>query len=639
MKLLCFTVLLMLSAAFTLAAEESTSNYIYGYPAEGITLQDTLVSGQIKTATISGFSNSKHTGMHYALLDMPANVANTLGGCQITKVAFYPFLTTMAKAKIIISKEIGSEVLYEQEVTGINSQTWHVIDLDTPYIINKDEHVYIGYSIESAQGDYPVGYYYTSNPAAQAVIDPILDYIGYEEDGAIKSGLLDTQMYAARRQTANLMLYAVIENQGQPIPENGVAVGALSFSNDIYIKPNNEQKLTVLYNNTATKPLERFNVTIKNGEQTVVEQTVGLTTPLQPMAEGKFTVNMPTSEVGLHKINVTIDNPNGKENSYTGEKTASKGYLVYNETTKRNVLLEHFTTGACTGCVNGETQVANEVAKVNAGINVIRINHHSGYESDKLTQADDKAYEWFYGGAYLWAPACMIDRTDLAAYGAKGYGGTATTGPVFSMSKSNATISSLITSAASLPAFVNLNVKATTDENRVLTVNVNANELYEMPQADMMRLNVAIVQDSVKAVQMLADGSANKNYIHYNVFRTNLTGTWGEAVEFENNAMSKTFTYTVPAAWNIDKLRVVAFLADYDASSNKNCRVYNVAQTRPNEPIKGDVNGDGVVDVSDLNEIISVILGETSTGIVDVNEDGTVDISDINDVITIILNL
>ena len=62
----------------------------------------------------------------------------------------------------------------------------------------------------------------------------------------------------------------------------------------------------------------------------------------------------------------------------------------------------------------------------------------------------------------------------------------------------------------------------------------------------------------------------------------------------------------------------------------------------PNQWLKGDVNNDGSVNISDINVIVSIILGakvdnETMQR-ADVNEDGNVNISDINLLLSIILN-
>lgn len=55
------------------------------------------------------------------------------------------------------------------------------------------------------------------------------------------------------------------------------------------------------------------------------------------------------------------------------------------------------------------------------------------------------------------------------------------------------------------------------------------------------------------------------------------------------------------------------------------------------EGLKGDVNGDGSVDVSDVNEILNAMLGEATTADADVNGDGSVDVTDVNEVINIML--
>ncbi len=53
--------------------------------------------------------------------------------------------------------------------------------------------------------------------------------------------------------------------------------------------------------------------------------------------------------------------------------------------------------------------------------------------------------------------------------------------------------------------------------------------------------------------------------------------------------------------------------------------------------VRGDVNGDNTVDVSDINIVINKVLGKGGPGNTDVNGDGTTDVSDINIVINIVL--
>lgn len=56
--------------------------------------------------------------------------------------------------------------------------------------------------------------------------------------------------------------------------------------------------------------------------------------------------------------------------------------------------------------------------------------------------------------------------------------------------------------------------------------------------------------------------------------------------------------------------------------------------------IKGDLNGDGIVDVSDINIIINIILGQAAqVPAADLTGDGIVDVSDINILINIVLGV
>lgn len=69
---------------------------------------------------------------------------------------------------------------------------------------------------------------------------------------------------------------------------------------------------------------------------------------------------------------------------------------------------------------------------------------------------------------------------------------------------------------------------------------------------------------------------------------------------------------------------------------------FQVKENAQSDPTKkGDVNGDGTVDVADVNQVINVMLGKTASDAArmmsDVTADGNVDVSDVNAVINIML--
>ena len=56
------------------------------------------------------------------------------------------------------------------------------------------------------------------------------------------------------------------------------------------------------------------------------------------------------------------------------------------------------------------------------------------------------------------------------------------------------------------------------------------------------------------------------------------------------------------------------------------------------EPVLGDITGDGVVDIADVNAVINMMLGkEVPTTAADVTGDENVDIADVNAIINIML--
>lgn len=80
-------------------------------------------------------------------------------------------------------------------------------------------------------------------------------------------------------------------------------------------------------------------------------------------------------------------------------------------------------------------------------------------------------------------------------------------------------------------------------------------------------------------------------------------------------------------------------LAALKADANNNGAIRSVAITANPVRLKGDVNGDDVVDIADVNAVINIILSRGYQPAADVNGDGEIDIADVNAIINIILHL
>ena len=75
-----------------------------------------------------------------------------------------------------------------------------------------------------------------------------------------------------------------------------------------------------------------------------------------------------------------------------------------------------------------------------------------------------------------------------------------------------------------------------------------------------------------------------------------------------------------------------------EADATRHILADAVAKAGEQTTLKGDVNGDGEVNIADINAIIDMILSDRSDTFGDVNDDGEVNIADINAVIDIILS-
>ena len=73
-------------------------------------------------------------------------------------------------------------------------------------------------------------------------------------------------------------------------------------------------------------------------------------------------------------------------------------------------------------------------------------------------------------------------------------------------------------------------------------------------------------------------------------------------------------------------------------STTNKYTVRDITDIMTGDIVVGDVTGDGLVDIADVNAVINIMLGKAdSTDAADVNNDGNVDIADVNAVINIML--
>lgn len=96
-----------------------------------------------------------------------------------------------------------------------------------------------------------------------------------------------------------------------------------------------------------------------------------------------------------------------------------------------------------------------------------------------------------------------------------------------------------------------------TDDNTIL---FQVNMISNLP-LDNARLQLWVVENDIKALQMMPDGSVNMDYVHNNVFRADVNGFGGEPISLQAGVYcSKDYTIDVAPEWVGENLSIVAFI-------------------------------------------------------------------------------
>lgn len=223
----------------------------------------------------------------------------------------------------------------------------------------------------------------------------------------------------------------------------------------------------------------------------------------------------------------------------------------------RAVLIEDLTGQRCINCPTG-TDIITGIIKTYGEDNVIAVGIHCGPlgfagNSKRVglkTDTGDKYYTHWANGTNLGQPSAIFNRK-------KGKG------PIDNLNNWAAEVGLIISEKANLS--VNI-ANAYDAKTRKLTTKVGA---FGVNGTVSGKLQVWIVEDGIKAMQLMPDGSANQEYIHNHVFRAAVNGTWGEDITVkEGETTSNDYSYVLPETWNADNISVVAFVYNDNGVEN-----------------------------------------------------------------------
>ena len=461
------------------------------------------------------------------------------------------------ETKIFISANLQTN-LYEQEFEVVPN-AWNYVKFTTPFELNDSlAGVYIGYigmsdgaMLGMESGEFQLNskgmgmdIYYDSTEDDKWQFFTNVGGYGYKGKLGIQAVVAGGD-YSAETQN-NLTIANVKADAKLPInASNNVKFDIFNYGtktiNQILVKYTYNGKSNNIYLN---------NLDLWNG----MGCSVNIADLVTPSQEGTYPLT-----ISVSARDITDDVPADNQYSINQE--------VYASGFQRKVLIEKFTGQSCSACPNGAEIIKATRAALEG--RSIEVAHHEGFGADAFTIDESKEYANFFYSQPKFSPAIMIDRNVANSENPESVVGRVNDNetPLFT----EAVLSKALESIAPL----NINIEHTYNEaNRQLAVTVSGEAIQALPNA---RVNVWLTQSNIKAYQL----KGGDDYSHDHAIRATLTGTWGqELVLTPDNKYEMTFRYQLPEKIGdfdvvIDDMEIVAFIADYDATSSFNCRVHN----------------------------------------------------------------
>lgn len=251
--------------------------------------------------------------------------------------------------------------------------------------------------------------------------------------------------------------------------------------------------------------------------------------------------------------------------------------LVYTTPENRTALLEEFTAIHCGYCPEGHVISANLEATLKDRIVVVGV--HAG--SLAVPQAGQPDFRTSWGTTLdsmfntVGYPSAPVNR--------RAYSGALDLNRGQWEAAANAVLG--------LSSPVNLGMESSYDAGtHQLTVHVHALYTADSPGGND-RLSVLIKENHIDGFQEDYTYGAHPHYDHVNVLRAYITPTWGEDVgsHVAGDEVDRTYTYTIPSAWNIANCDAVAFIGEYQSEVYQ---ARSVAAVDGTTLVIGDLAGD-----------------------------------------------
>ena len=558
----------------------------------------------------------------------PSELAMFQGGKIVRFRVALAASTTVSRVFVIPVSATGVYGTTTEWSCNVNAVGWNEIELATPYDINLEngESLMIGFDYRQTSSNYPIAYstqgtIYKSYLYAQNTWNDVgLDSFGnlsvqcvVEKDDFDPYLIAVGDPYTPTFTKLGEDIYFVFASRNAGVAST-VPAGAVSY--DIYI--DGEYVSSITNSRDLTRTFGDFDGTI----------------PSDGMSVGRHTLTITASEL----FGEPIENPQSISCSFT---------LYVSGFDHQMHLLEQFTSTYCTWCPLG-IGLLQTLMGLRDDIAWVGIHGNMNGTDPMRTLQCDSIMAYQGSNAY---PSGSFDRStgwesDDAIVTGLGY---------YEQYHSQiaAEISAFYDYLAEVPAFATVNINSTFDaETRKVSITIDG-ELapdFDLLMGSDCKLTVYITEDGIVARQ-LNQGTWVSNFVHNGVLRRAVNSIKGSDLNIDGATYKNEFTYTIPTAWNADNLNIVAFISRpimNGASGVYTDLFVNQVNKRKlgefDEPtvMRGDVDGDESVSISDVTALIDYLLSGDASAInieaADCDLDGDVAIADVTTLIDYLLS-
>ena len=478
-----------------------------------------------------------------AALFYPEATMRAYRGCRITAVEIgLRDKTGRDSVEFFVTHALDGEPLYSETFTATKSGM-PTFRLSDPYAIDGTA-VFIGYKVKGAK----------MLSLSNALVS--------DEEWVLK----DSAGWKPYDNSTGLCNSLRLTLKGDSLPGGDIRLTGMVMPE--YAQADSSVAFRGSFVNLGADRVSQLTVSYVADGQTVGTETVG-GLAVEPRRTGSFNLSsLHFAAEGEPRVRVVVSEVNGEADAVPADNASREAMVVVRDSfAKRKTLLEVFSTELCPQCPAGH----EELNRVLGGkSDVVEVGHHAGFYTDTLTVDASVAYEWFYGGG-TFAPAIMFDRTCLADNYPSTFGSGS---PLVNIA--DGVVASLHEAMAGTPAIVSIGLGCVADaKSRRVDISVSGKQLLPVATPDSLRLFVYLTEDSIFTTNQRGSGGS---FWHRHSLRQSVTPTWGDRLDGDGGEFSLNYEAAIPQQRNMERMSVVAFVANVNATDKCDCRVMNAEE-------------------------------------------------------------